>query len=95
MNLNELIQTVDPKAVGAEMYALSAEMYPFCRSITGDGLRRTLETVGRQIPLDLHEIPSGPAVFDWTVPKQWNILTLISRTRKASALSTFRSTTCT
>lgn len=74
MNLNELIQTVDQKAVGAEMYALSAEMYSFCRSITGDGLRRTLETVGRQIPLDLHEIPSGSAVFDWTVPNEWNIL---------------------
>lgn len=73
IDLNELIRSIDPEAVGSEMYALAAEMYPLCRSITGDGLRRTLGLIRRQIPLDLHEVPSGSEVFDWTVPNEWNI----------------------
>ena len=42
-------------------------------SITGDGFRQTLGVVGREIDLDVHEVPSGTAVFDWTVPREWNI----------------------
>jgi aminopeptidase-like protein len=60
-------------AVGQEIFRLMAELYPICRSITGRGLRRTLEIVQRYIPLQLHEVPSGTRVFDWTVPKEWNI----------------------
>ncbi len=55
------------------MYALIAELYPICRSITGDGVRRTLRRIGELIPLQLHEVPSGTQVFDWTVPKEWNV----------------------
>lgn len=73
MNLNELIQSVDPEKTGREMYALAAEMYPLCRSITGDGLRRTLEIIRSQIPLEVLEVPSGVQVFDWTIPNEWNI----------------------
>jgi len=58
---------------GAEMMALIEELYPICRSITGDGVRKTLEIVARTVPLELHEIPSGTEVFDWTVPREWNI----------------------
>ena len=59
--------------VGREMYALIADLYPLCRSITGNGVRRTLEIVGRLTPLELHEVPSGTPVLDWTVPREWNI----------------------
>ncbi|HMQ31275.1 MAG TPA: DUF4910 domain-containing protein [Chloroflexaceae bacterium] len=59
--------------LGAELYALVAELFPLCRSITGDGLRATLRRVGELIPLAMHEVPSGTPVFDWTVPKEWNI----------------------
>ena len=59
--------------VGEELFELVAELYPICRSITGDGVRRTLEIVGREIDLDVHEVPSGTEVFDWTVPREWNI----------------------
>lgn len=60
-------------ANGAELYALVQELYPICRSITGDGVRRTLEIVSRRVPLTLHEVPSGTPVLDWTVPNEWNI----------------------
>ena len=58
---------------GEEMYRLIEELYPVCRSITGDGIRETLRTIQRRIPLVLHEVPTGTQVFDWTVPKEWNI----------------------
>ncbi len=63
----------DEETIGAEMYAAVADLYPICRSITGQGLRQTLRYVREQIPLELHEVPSGTQVFDWTVPKEWNV----------------------
>jgi aminopeptidase-like protein len=73
MTIAELRRTLDFDAAGAAMHALVTELYPICRSITGDGLRATLRRLGREIPLDWHEVPTGTAVFDWTVPKEWNI----------------------
>jgi aminopeptidase-like protein len=55
------------------MYALMEELYPICRSITGPGLRRTLGILGERIPLQVHEVPTGTRVFDWTIPKEWSI----------------------
>ena len=59
--------------IGKEMHGLIRELYPICRSITGDGVRKTLKIVGDRIPLKIHEVPTGNKVFDWTVPKEWNI----------------------
>jgi len=55
------------------MHSFAAELYPICRSITGNGLRETLRRIGERIPLQLHEVASGTKVFDWTVPREWNI----------------------
>ena len=55
------------------MHQLITELYPICRSITGDGVRETLRQIGQHIPLTIHEVASGTQVFDWTVPKEWNI----------------------
>ena len=55
------------------MLCLIAELYPICRSITGNGLRETLRILQREIPIELREVPSGTPAFDWTVPKEWNI----------------------
>lgn len=55
------------------MYTLISDLYPICRSITGDGLRQTVGMIQAQIPLTIHEVATGTSVFDWTVPKEWNI----------------------
>jgi aminopeptidase-like protein len=65
--------TFAPGSVGEEIYAFIADLYPICRSITGNGFRDTVTRIGKQIPLDVREVPTGTAVFDWTVPKEWNI----------------------
>jgi aminopeptidase-like protein len=55
------------------MHALMTELYPICRSLTGDGVRETFSILGRIAPLEITEIPSGTQVFDWTLPREWNI----------------------
>jgi aminopeptidase-like protein len=59
--------------IGGTMYALVKDLYPICRSITGNGVRLTLDRIKRRIPLLIHEVPSGTQVFDWVVPREWNI----------------------
>lgn len=55
------------------MYGLVRRLYPICRSITGDGVRETLGILRERLPIEVHEIRSGTQVYDWTVPKEWNI----------------------
>jgi aminopeptidase-like protein len=64
---------MDTLSPGQEIYQLIEELYPICRSITGDGFRTSLEIMAKQIPLELYKVPSGTQVLDWTVPKEWNI----------------------
>ncbi|MDQ7810411.1 DUF4910 domain-containing protein [Amycolatopsis sp. A133] len=58
---------------GADLHALVERLYPICRSITGDGVRQTLDIIGEHIALERHEVPTGTAVLDWTIPQEWNI----------------------
>jgi aminopeptidase-like protein len=58
---------------GDAMFEFARDLYPICRSITGDGLRETLTRIGERLPLTIHEVASGTQVFDWTIPKEWNI----------------------
>jgi aminopeptidase-like protein len=72
----EGVERLSVEAVGARgeaMHALAAELYPITRSITGDGVRRTLARIGQEIPLQVHEVPSGTPALDWTVPDEWNV----------------------
>ena len=55
------------------LLSLIKELYPICRSITGEGVRETLRVIRKRIPLEVHEVPSGTKVFDWTVPLEWNV----------------------
>ena len=63
----------DGSQVSRELHNLIKLLYPICRSITGDGVRDTLKILQTRIPLTVHAVPSGTPVFDWTVPKEWNI----------------------
>ena len=68
--LHEQLVTED---IGEKIFALAAEIYPICRSITGRGVRATLRAIGAHIKLEVHEVPTGTAVFDWVIPREWNI----------------------
>lgn len=58
---------------GAELHRFAARLYPICRSITGEGVRKSLALIKECIPLAIHEVASGSAVYDWEVPLEWNI----------------------
>jgi aminopeptidase-like protein len=68
-----LLGLLDHATVGGDIFALAAKLYPICRSITGNGVRETLDYLRRHIPLDVREVPTGTQVFDWTIPREWNI----------------------
>jgi aminopeptidase-like protein len=72
-DLTQLRAALDPATVGPAIHALMRELYPICRSITGDGFRQTLARLKKEVRLEVHEVPSGTKVFDWTVPREWSI----------------------
>jgi aminopeptidase-like protein len=63
----------DREAAGGDMHQLMTDLFPICRSITGRGVRTTLDRLGKEIPIEQTEIPTGTQVLDWSVPKEWNI----------------------
>jgi aminopeptidase-like protein len=73
MRTSSLKGGIDLEDAGHVMHQFISELYPICRSITGDGFRKTLDQIQQNVPLTVHEVPSGTKVFDWTVPKEWNI----------------------
>ena len=76
--------------IGQAMHQLMAELYPICRSITGDGVRQTLRILQQHIPLQMHEVPTGLEVFDWTVPKEWNIRDAYIKNSKGEKIVDFQ-----
>ncbi len=63
----------DSGSARTRMRAQMERLYPLCRSITGDGVRRTLDIVAEDVPLVAHEVPTGSTAFDWTVTDEWNV----------------------
>ena len=76
--------------VGGSMYSLMAELYPICRSITGNGVRQSLAILNRHVPIAVHEIATGTKVFDWTVPKEWNIRDAYVKNSRGEKVIDFR-----
>lgn len=83
-------KTTDQIDIGHAAYKLVEELYPICRSITGNGVRQTLEIINRQIPLRTIEIPTGQTAFDWSVPKEWNIKDAWIKTKSGEKIVDFQ-----
>jgi aminopeptidase-like protein len=84
--LHEQLVTED---IGEEIFAFVAEIYPICRSITGRGVRETLRAIGAHIKLEVHEVPTGTAVFDWVIPREWNIRDAYIRNERGEKILDF------
>ncbi len=76
--------------IGRAMHVLVTDLYPLCRSITGNGFRATLERITAHVPLTTHEVPSGTPVFDWTVPNEWNICDAYVKNARGERVIDFR-----
>jgi aminopeptidase-like protein len=88
-----LLKELDEKGlgvVGRDLYRFASELYPICRSITGNGIRSTLNRIQLQIPLEISEVPTGTPVFDWVVPKEWNIRDAYIKAANGERLVDFR-----
>lgn len=65
-------------------------LWPICRSITGNGLRESLQIINELVPMNMHEIPTGTKCFDWTIPKEWNIKDAWIETPKGKRIAEFK-----
>lgn len=73
-----------------KIYKLKEQLFPICRSITGNGLRESLKIISKEIPLNILEIPTGTKAFDWEVPKEWNIKDAYVKDLKGNKIIDFK-----
>ena len=60
--------------IGNDIHQFAKELWPLNRSITGEGVRKTLKKISNHIPdLVIHSVKSGTKVFDWTIPEEWSV----------------------
>ena len=90
MELLAQLDRLDPHQTGAQLHRFASELFPICRSITGQGIRQTLELIAKRIPLQRFEVASGTPVFDWIVPKEWNIRDAYIKDRSGNRLADFQ-----
>jgi aminopeptidase-like protein len=71
------------------MWEMLEELFPISRSITGSGVRQTLDVLGRKLPLTLHSFPTGTKCFDWVIPDEWNILGAVLKDEQGKIIADF------
>jgi aminopeptidase-like protein len=84
------LEKLDLKEAGNKMYELIEELYPICRSITGEGYRQTLSIIKNLIPLEVQSVASGAKAFDWTIPEEWNIKDAYVKNSKGDRVIDFK-----
>jgi aminopeptidase-like protein len=82
--------SIEIDAIGRDIYTLAAEIFPICRSITGEGVRRTIDVLARHIPIHRYELPTGTPVLDWTIPKEWGITDAFIKNSKGERVVDFQ-----
>ena len=73
-----------------ELFSLMQELFPICRSITGNGVRKTLKILKKEIDLKIVNVPSGTKVFDWKIPYEWNIKDAYVKNSKGERVIDFK-----
>lgn len=91
-SLQRVLAAADPSQSGASLMQLVTELFPICRSLTGNGVRETLRIIGREIALQVHEVPSGTPIFDWTAPQEWNVRDAYIKNSRGERVVDFRRT---
>ena len=67
--------STDTSNLGKEMHSWASDLFPICRSLTGQGNRDTLAYLKNIIPeLEMYSVATGYQAFDWSVPNEWNII---------------------
>jgi aminopeptidase-like protein len=90
MAFEQTLMDEDITGLGRQLYAFAEKLYPVCRSITGQGVRDTLELVREKVPLTIYQVPTGTRVFDWEVPKEWNIKDAYIKNSKGEKIIDFK-----
>lgn len=88
--LEKYAMNFDLLEAGQRAFRLPEELFPLCRSLTGDGVRQTLKILQRSLPLEIHEVPSGAAAYDWNVPHEWNVRDAYVRDLRGQRVIDFR-----
>jgi aminopeptidase-like protein len=88
--IHPAVQLSESSSSQLRMMELLRELFPIARSLTGDGVRETLDIIKRHIPLTVHEVPTGTKVFDWEIPREWNIRGATIKTMDGRTLVDFR-----
>jgi aminopeptidase-like protein len=82
---------MNDKDIANEMYMWAVDLFPICRSITGDGVRQTLHYLSNKVDgLTIKDVPSGYKAFDWVVPEEWNINDAYIENEKGEILVDFK-----